>query len=432
MRKLLISFLLFTGYVFFNGCRSAEIKTGSVIFIHPDGTGLSTWNAARLLYYGPDDELNWDKLSNIGLYRSHPADAMSTTSNAGATIHAYGIKANTGDYGLINGKIITARSGKKLSIMKEAQASGMNIGIVNSGNIVEPGTGVFVASELSRDMDEEIAEKIVQSGADVILSGGEEWLIPVDERGVHGKGKRKDGKNLIKEAELAGYYIVFNKNELLNIPENVTRLLGVFALNHTFSSKSEEDAIKSGLLNFYMNAPSVSEMTEAAIKILSKNDQQFFLVVEEEATDNFANKNNANGTLEALKRADDAIGVALNYYAEHPNTLIITAADSEAGGMEIIGDTIDKMNPNENLNETDSNGAPWDGVNGTGTKPFMTKPDKFDNSFPFAIAWSTTSDTYGSVVAKAEGLNAELLKGSIDNTEIYRIMYATLFGRILD
>jgi hypothetical protein len=38
---------------------------------------------------------------------------------------------------------------------------------------------------------------------------------------------------------------------------------------------------------------------------------------------------------------------------------------------------------------------------------------------------------YGSVVAKAEGLNSELMKGKIDNTEIYRIMYATLFGVIL-
>lgn len=64
-------------------------------------------------------------------------------------------------------------------------------------------------------------------------------------------------------------------------------------------------------------------------------------------------------------------------------------------------------------------------------KPFLTKEDKFGNRFPFAVAWSTTDDVYGSIVAKAEGLNAGLLYGKIDNTEIYKIMYSTLFGRIL-
>ena len=432
MRKFLISIRLAAILIILTGCKSEQIKTGNVIFIHPDGTGLSSWNAARLLYYGPDGELNWDKLSNIGLYKSHLADAMSATSNAGATIHAYGVKANSDSYGMINGDHITSRSGKKLTIMEEAKVSGIKIGIVNSGSIVEPGTGVFVASELSRAMDEEIAEKIIKSGADVILSGGEEWLIPKDELGFHGKGKRKDGNNLIEWAKQNGYYIVYSNDELGNIPITVTKLLGVFASNHTFSNKNEEDTIEKNLPNFFPNAPSSAEMTEAAINFLSKNGEQFFLVVEEEATDNFANKNNANGTLEALKRADDAIGAALNFYSRNPNTLIITASDSEAGGMEIIGEPVDEMHPDENLKETDSNGAPWDGVNGTGTKPFITKPDKSGNSFPFTIAWSTYSDVYGSVVAKAEGLNAELIKGSIDNTEIYRIMYATLFGKLLD
>ena len=32
------------------------------------------------------------------------------------------------------------------------------------------------------------------------------------------------------------------------------------------------------------------------------------------------------------------------------------------------------------------------------------------------------------IVAKAHGLNADLLPLSVDNTDIYRLMYATLFG----
>jgi alkaline phosphatase len=75
-------------------------KKGSVIFIHPDGTGLATWHALRLLHYGPDGELNWDKLSHIGLYRGHTSDCITTSSNAGATMHAYGVKVPRASYGM--------------------------------------------------------------------------------------------------------------------------------------------------------------------------------------------------------------------------------------------------------------------------------------------------------------------------------------------
>jgi glycerophosphoryl diester phosphodiesterase len=46
----------------------------------------------------------------------------------------------------------------------------------------------------------------------------------------------------------------------------------------------------------------------------------------------------------------------------------------------------------------------------------------------FAIAWAGTPDFPGSIVAKTYGLNAEMLPSTLDNTKIYDIMYATLFG----
>ena len=52
------------------------------------------------------------------------------------------------------------------------------------------------------------------------------------------------------------------------------------------------------------NAPSVAEMTRAAIAVLSRAERGFFLVIEEEGTDNFSNANNAYGTLEAGQRAE--------------------------------------------------------------------------------------------------------------------------------
>jgi alkaline phosphatase len=346
-------------------------------------------------------------------------------------MHAYGMKVELLSYGMDGKKLLTSRSGSSLSIMMEAKSKGINIGIINSGKIVEPGTGVFVASDVSRANEDAISKKIIESGADLIFSGGEENLLPVGVEGKFGAGKRKDGLNVIELAKQLGYKVIYTREELTSISNDVKKVLGIFARSHTFNDKSEEELIQIGLHNYKPEAPTLAEMTDAAIKFLSGKKGNFFFVVEEEGTDNFGNCNNANGYFEALKRADDAIGVALKFYSKNPNTLIITAADSEAGGMEIYGFLEQDMMPDQPLPEKSKNGAPLDGINGTGTKPFLTEKDKYGNQFQFAVAWSTTDDVFGSVIAKAEGLNSQLMKGKIDNTEIYRIMYATLFGIIL-
>jgi alkaline phosphatase len=407
-------------------------EIGNVIFLHPDGVGLAGWNAMRILYYGPDSSSNWDRLNHTGLYKSHLRNSIEASSNAGATIHAYGVKADYNSFGLDNGKPITSRSGKELTIMEEAKIAGIKTGIINSGSIIEPGSAVFVSSETKRSEYESITKKVIESGTDVILSGGEEWMLPEGVKGVHCEsGKRKDGLNLIEFIKERGYTVVYNREELINLSDDVTKLLGVFAKIHTFNDKTEEDQIKANLPHYDPNAPTLADMVEAAIKILSKNGQQFFLVAEEEGTDNFGNKNNASGTLEALKRSDDAIGFSLNFMKENPNTLLIVASDSEASGMEVIGNPNDKLKSDLPIPKQDNNGAPYDGIMGSETYPFISAPDANGLRMPFIIVWSTNNDTYGSVVAKAEGLNADLMRGTIDNTDIYKIMYATLFGKVL-
>jgi len=49
------------------------------------------------------------------------------------------------------------------------------------------------------------------------------------------------------------------------------------------------------------------------------------------------------------------------------------------------------------------------------------------------VAWAIRHDLSGGVVVRAKGLNANLVTelGVVDNTDIYRIMYHTLFGKWL-
>ncbi len=401
--------------------KSANEEKRNVIFIHPDGAAQAHFTAARLLHYGPDGNLNWDRLPHVAVYRTHIYNNLQSGSVAGAVAHASGIKTKFNYYGLgPDRKPLT-------TVLEDARDAGFATGLVNSGAISEPGTGVFIANVRSRRDHAEISRQIINSGVDVILGGGEKWFLPEGVKGRHGDGVRKDGLNLIEQAKAAGYTIVYTRDELLQIdPATTPKLLGLFAAHHTFNDEPEEYLYRNNLPLYWDFSPTVAEMTDVAIKILSKkSDKGFALMIEEEGTDNFPNNNNAEGMIEAVKRADDSIGVALNFARNNDNTLVITAADSNAGGPAILTNTVANMPVGKMLASIDKNGAPIDGVGQLQGKvpgvPFVTPC-----GFPFAISWATLNDEGGGIIARAYGLNGGLVSGTIDNTDIYRIMRFTL------
>ena len=416
------------------GCTSpspASVKAGNAIFIHPDGTSVSHWGAARMLHYGPDGRLNWDKMSNLGVYLGHMKNQLTATSNAGAVTHATGVKVNANSFGLDEtGKPVVAASGKSQTIMEEAVAAGKATAIINSGVIPEAGTGAFVAKATNRRKFNDITKQIIESGVDVILAGGEIFYLPKGTAGRHATAEqtqRTDGINLIELAESKGYTVVYTRDELLKLPPNTKKVLGIFAATNTYNDQSEENLKQKNLPFYVPNAPTVGEMLDTTLKILSQNPKGFFVVLEEEGSDNFCNYNNAAGCIEAVKRADDAVGVAMKFIEKSPNTLLVTAADSDAGGLEVVGD----VNLPSPVPERSRNGSPWDGKEGTKTVPFLSASDKQGKRFPFGVGWTSFGDNTGSVVAKAHGLNANQLPTTVDNTDIYRLMYATLFGKKL-
>lgn len=415
------------------GCQPADPppKTGNVIFYHVDGAGIAHWQMARFLLAGPDGELHWDKLPHVAVYRGHAEDTLTPSSNAGATMHAYGVKVPYSAYGTdaAGGRPMTP-SGRPLGIMEEARARGVAVGVINTGGAGEPGTACFLASVQGRDQGDEIVAQLVASGADVILLGGEEYFLPEGKRGVHAAGRRKDGRNLIDEAKAAGYRVVFTREELAALPDNAGRVLGVFSEDDTFNDEAEEVLQAEGLEPYKSGAPTVAEMTSAALRLFG--DRRFLLVVEEEGADNFGNCNNAAGTMEALRRADEGLGVALDYMAEHPETLLLTCADSEAGGPDVLGLRGADYEKPVLENGRDYNGSMVDGAERTPSggvaRPFLSAPDREGRRHQFVVVWATGMDTSGGIVARAAGLNAEKVRGSFDNTDVYPLIYETLFG----
>ena len=416
------------------GCQQADAspKTGSVIFFHIDGAGAAHWQMARMLIDGPDGEINWDRIPHIAVYRGHQEDTLTTSSNAAATAHAYGVKVPYDAYGT-DGKSDQppiAQNGKRRSIMQEAQARGVAVGLVNTGGVTEPGTACYVASVHERDEGHEIAAQVAASGVDVILMGGEDWFLPEGSEGRHGTGRRRDGRNLVEEAKAAGYKVVFTREELAALPDDAGKVLGLFALEDTFNDEPEEELAEKGLPSYDPAAPTVAEMTAAALRFLG--GRQFLLVVEEEGTDNFGNCNNAAGLAEALRRGDEGLGVALGFVEKHPDTLLVTFGDSEAGNPDVIGLRGGKYEGEMFTKGRDANGAPLDGLEnapgGGVSKPFTSKPDRAGKTHDFLVGWGTKLDSNGAILVRAAGLNADKVRGSFDNTAVYPLFYETLFG----
>lgn len=407
---------------------------GNVVFIHPDGTGVGHWNILRMLTVGPDGLTHWDQMDRLGVYRPHQSNYLSTTSHAGATVHAYGKKVHYDSYGLDRTDPLTALSGKEMTILQEAQSEGLRVGIVNSGHIGEPGTGVFLASSEKRSNVELIAAQIFESGAHVIFCGGEIYCLPKGEVGVHGKeGVREDGRNLLEEAKAAGYTVIFTKEELFNVPVETEKVIGIFAARNTYNDRAEEILAESGLPAYNPDEPSFDEMVDVALKVLSNDPQKrFFLVAEEEGTDNFSNNTNAYGTVEALKRTDAAIGIVMDFMEnrEKQDTLLVVAADSDAGHPSIWSPR--GLKERETVPEKTDTGAQLDGTTGTGTAPFLTLPDANGNTYGFGIAWPMSGDGYGSAITKAHGYGSEHLGVTVDNSDIYRLCYKVLFDKDLD
>jgi glycerophosphoryl diester phosphodiesterase len=429
--------------------------TGNVIFIHPDGTSPSHYAAARFASEGTDGRLNWDNMTDAGVYLGNLDDQITGTSNAGAVAHAYGIKPYAGSYGLDEeGNPYTSLSGESgTTVMEEAIAAGKPTAVINSGIIAEPGTGVFLSDTENRDNVTEITAEIVESGADVIMGGGEIHYLPKGTVGRFGEeGIREDGRNLIAEAEAKGYTVIYSREELNNLPADTEKVLGIFAAEDTYNDENEATLTEEGFVDengelvLYgqpgnENPPTVAEMLDKTLGLdkFTNAEDGFMVVMEEEGSDNFTNDNNGAGSVEATLRADEAIGVAQDFVNNvDPNTLVLTAADSDAGGLEVIdveddSETVGDVNVQSKTvsfgEDADGVQVPLDGTTGNDTEPFTTgAPDADGDNFNFGLAYATTDDVAGSIVSKAYGLNSDLLEDTVDNTDMYRIMYQTLFG----
>lgn len=399
----------------------------SAIFLHPDGMGANTWAALRMHAVGPDGRLAWDQLPRLAIYVGPMLDSINASSNGGATTHAYGIRAALDSFGSLDGKTApVALSGKPMSVMHEARAAGKAIAIVNSSTITEPGTAAFLVSVPDRDNDVDIAALLLQAAPEIMLGGGEQFFLSRGTAGTHGPGVREDGRNLVEEAREAGYTVVHTREELLALPQDTAKILGLFAAEHTFNEASEKKLARLKLPAFQPQAPRFDEMVAVALARLRVSPKGYLLVGNEEGTDNLSGENNTPAVLEAAAGADRAIALALAEARDNPALTLLVASDSDNGGMNATSDDLDEL-PRPLPRRTE-NGSP---LVSDGGKPYLSAPDARGKRIPFYITWASASDSAGGTVARGIGPGAALIEGTIDSSDIYRALYLGLFDRLL-
>lgn len=178
-------------------------------------------------------------------------------------------------------------------------------------------------SEYNDDVTEQLVHGEVGKQLKVVLGCGSRHFLDQTfaEHGVN--GRRTDGKNLIDDwmQMNSSRFYVNNREDLMNLnPLEVGQVLGLFDDTHcTYNLLVQQD----GLENV---KPSLKDMTEKAIDILSQNDEGFFLFVEGGRIDHGHHDTRAKYALDETAEFSKAIEAALAK-VDVEETLIIVTAD---------------------------------------------------------------------------------------------------------
>ena len=253
------------------------------------------------------------KEGSLGLITTHAANFLSTDSAAAATAMAGGCKANVGALG------VCADGTRPKTVAEIAKRKNMRVGLVTNAQIYDASPAAFVAHVPNRRYFAEILNGYLAFEPDLLLGGGRDQFLPKSQPG----SRRSDETDLMAAFAQKGYLRVSNKQELEQAQRG--KVLGLFSLA---DMSFEIDRDKK-------TEPSVYDMTQAAIRLLSNgNSHGFFLFIENENIDTAAHLTDVAALIRDYREFDRAVGLAYEFYRKHPReTLIIVTSDHETGGL---------------------------------------------------------------------------------------------------
>jgi len=318
-------------------------KAKNVILFVGDGMGISTVTAARILEgqkrgeTGEENYLSFGKFPHSGLVKTYNTDSQTPDSAGTMTAMSTGVKTKIGVLSVsdatLRGDCASSKGAEVPTMMELAEDLGKSTGVISTARLTHATPAATYAHSADRNWEhsaggdcKDIAAQFVEfshgDGIDVAMGGGRREFMPNDATAVEGKsGKRSDGRDLRDEWKTkypTGKYVE-NQAEFDAIDANSTnKLFGLFNYSHM---QYEQDRA-----NDVDGEPSLTEMTQKAIEILSKNEKGFVLMVESGRIDHAHHAGNAAGALNDTIEMAKAVAKA-DELTDDNDTLILVTAD---------------------------------------------------------------------------------------------------------
>lgn len=334
----------------------------NVILLIGDGMGDSEITAARNQAMGAGGFFpGIDALPLTGQYTHYSLDMKThkpnyvTDSAASATAWATGTKSYNGAIGVdVNGKDQT-------TLLELAKAAGKATGNVSTAELQDATPAALIAHVTSRKCygpirtselcptnaleqggKGSITEQMLKTRADVTLGGGAKSFSEMAKAGEY------QGKTLREQAQALGYQLVDNLDGMNAVQQadQSKPLLGLFAEGNMPVRWQGPKASYHGNLDKPVvtcevnkdrpaSTPTLAQMTQKALELLSKNDKGFFLQVEGASIDKQDHAANPCGQIGETVDLDEAVQQALAFARQHGDTLVVVTAD-HAHSSQII------------------------------------------------------------------------------------------------
>ncbi len=269
----------------------------------------------------------WELLQSPGSVQGlmDTASANSLVTDSAAASSAWG-----GGQRVPNGQINVTDKGRKLEpIGVTLRAKKCRLGLVTTATVTHATPAGFAAVTPNRDDEQSIATQYLDR-AEIILGGGSQFFDPA---------QRKDKSDLFADFAKAGYEILRTRDQLLAAKS--PRLLGTFTPGHlpySVDHSNDEDLAKM--------VPTLSEMTDAALKRFLTGDVPFLLQVEGARIDHAAHANDVAGLLGDQLAFDDAIATVMAALAGRDDVLVVITSDhgNSNPGLNGMGSSYGRTN----------------------------------------------------------------------------------------
>lgn len=411
-------------------------KAKNVILFIGDGLSPAHRTAARLLSRGISEgkslgKLAIDDMPHMALVATAGSDSIITDSANAASAYATGHKTAVNAMGVYADRTASPFDDPKVETITSLakRRHGMAIGIVTNTEIEDATPAAMLAHTRRRAAYDAIVEQFFLARPDVLMGGGAANFLPQTAPG----SKRKDDIDYVARFRDAGYSVATTKTELdaVNAQSDTRRLLGLFATGN-MDGALDRKFLKGGGVKKFPDQPDLTEQVQTALNILSRNDAGFFLMVESGMIDKYAHLLDMERAVYDTIMLDNAVGLARKWaQARGDDTLILVLADHNHPNS-LVGTINDDMSttPNVPLRERvgtyDKAGFPnYPAPDADGY------PARVDVSRRLAIFSASLPDHYETFRPKLDNPNEPTVKGDEPGTFKVNEKYKDVPGVVL-